>query len=146
MSATRLYPYSEYPLCIDKPSNLTGSSEFWPSTRGKPVQNRTIQVQEDLGGEIHTCFQASGTSDPITQSEVGDSRVSASELNWKRMKSYSGKGGWGQMCRRRIPGRRVPVGRVWSSGNLWQGCSDFIFKVVKYPETLGKFLDRLVYH
>ena len=36
-SATQLYPYSEYPLCIDKPSNLTGSSEFWPSTRGKPV-------------------------------------------------------------------------------------------------------------
>lgn len=36
-SAAQLYPYSEYPLCIYKPSNLTGSSEFWLSTCWKPV-------------------------------------------------------------------------------------------------------------
>ena len=59
-SATRLYPYSEYPLCICKPSKT------WTAVLSSGRAQRETCIEQSYsssgrsGWEIHTCFQASG--------------------------------------------------------------------------------------
>ena len=62
-SATRLYPYSEYPLCICKPSNLDSSSEFWPSTAGNLYRAELFKFRKIWVGDPHLF---SGKRVPVT--------------------------------------------------------------------------------
>ena len=71
------------------------------------------------GWEIHTCFQASGYQWPYNPVQGGGLQGLSFPAELEKNEKLFRKRWVGTEVEKGIPGGRAPVGRVWSSGNLW---------------------------